>query len=219
MMADKFKDEESENGEPIDSEDKMPSWMRMDKGGVFNYVIADVNGAPFAIDDNYFKTDILPINFLRFAERQESGLYMLKNQMRTRYGRETIDHSFIPVYLAGMLGLEEKINPEKAVYMLIKRSESGIPRFVADEDGRNTELNFSLALVANDSPGYMGFSREDIEKTFSGIVPAVIKHDRELIPVIDIKKSLIEFTGTFCSLYPELSSYYPFSGDFKYKKG
>lgn len=202
------------------AKNKSHAFMQVDKGGLFNYLLVNVAGNIFAIDDNYFKTDILPINRLRKAERLESGLYILRGQTRTKYGLGKIDQFILPVYLAGALDLDEKIRPDEALYMLIKRSASGIPRYYLDEEtGKRKELNFSLALVVNEVPDFSRFEKSRFRNLPSDIAPVgLLCGDEKIIPVLDVEAALKKFTRIFCDLYPELSQYYPFSPDFKFKE-
>ncbi|PIN87288.1 hypothetical protein COV19_00190 [Candidatus Woesearchaeota archaeon CG10_big_fil_rev_8_21_14_0_10_44_13] len=183
------------------------------------YLIVDVGGQPFALDYNLLKTDIKPMDYLKIAKRQDSGLYLLTDQKRTKHGTGTISHQLLPVYLAGVLGLEESIDHDSKHYMLIKRSLTGIPTHIPDEKtGKKTELNFSLALIAGKRPDFMAFDDKSTRRLPSTYCPAGIVDKERVIPIIDLEVSLNRFTDRFCQIYPELSQYYPFSKDFKYKE-
>lgn len=199
--------------------DESPEYRKIDKGGVYNYLITNVAGEPYAIDDDYLKGKIMPINYMKLAERQESGLYVLRGQTKIGNTIERVDHEILPVYLAGIIGVEETIDPETEHYILIKRSYTGIPKRITDEKGKEIPLNFSLALVVKERPELVTFKNAIFRKTPSPVVPEVIMKGEKMIPIVYVRKALENFTETFCNLYPELSKYYPFSPDFMYKGG
>jgi hypothetical protein len=215
----------------------LPTWAQVDEGGVFNYVVIKIkNGNDnmfVAVDDDSLKIDLSPLgvlmNALRYdpsaknklrkldAEKDEAtGLYLLKGQIQKSSGK-SINYGMLAVPLSEILGIEEKIDLNKAHYVLVQRSKSGINKRVTDASGQERSLNYCIALIAGEEPLFKEF--EEPQRVPSiGSCPGIAqsKDGKVTASILDLESALSGFTETFITKHPELSRYYPFSPDFRY---
>lgn len=197
-------------------------FMQRDGDGRYHYILIqaglqDGQKRLFALDNNYTKIDTTSVEkFSKFKFGRFNIAYLENVFRKSTSSRDRYNYFLVDFY--EMLGIEKKRNPKEAYAILLKRSKTGMPRFIelADKDGNATkkEMKLSLALVVDEALLYGVFEDREMDVGATRLFPRTIIPDdpREygdcsLIPVVNLRECLTAYRETLFSRYHQLKGF------------